>query len=159
MNSKNQTLASLNDVFRRWEDLLVDLSEEQINAPRRLDGLSIKDVIGHLRAWQLVSIARLAAARSGVAPVYPEWFAGLDPDAEEQTDLFNARIYDAHHRQSWSSVYNDWRAGFRRFLELAEAIPEEELLAAGRYPWLAGYALIDVLTGSYEHHVEHLEQL
>jgi hypothetical protein len=83
--------------------------------------------------------------------VYPDWFAGLDPDVEEQTDVFNARIYDAHHRQPWSRVYHDWREGFRRFLELAAAIPEEELLA--------GYALSDVLKGSYEHHEEHLEQL
>jgi hypothetical protein len=148
----------LNDVSRRWEELLASLSEDQIDAPQP-DGLSIKDVVAHLRAWQVVSITRLEAAQSGGEPMYPDWFAGLDPDVEEHTDVFNARIYDAHHRQPWSRVYTDWRDGFRRFLELAESIPEEELLAAGRYPWLSGYALSDVLEGSYEHHVEHLEEL
>jgi hypothetical protein len=56
-------------------------------------------------------------------------------------------------------VYQDWRAGFQRFLELGAAIPETDLVSVGRYAWLEGYALIAVLQGSYEHHQEHAEYL
>ena len=59
----------------------------------------------------------------------------------------------------WPSVYQDWRAGFLRFLELGAAIAEPDLVEAGKYSWLEGYALIDVLKGSYEHHQEHAEYL
>jgi hypothetical protein len=56
-------------------------------------------------------------------------------------------------------VQRDWRVGFLRCLDLAEAIPEKDLLEAGRYPWLPGYPLVAVLLGSYEHHEEHFHQL
>jgi hypothetical protein len=78
---------------------------------------------------------------------------------EELTDPHNARIYAIYHDRPWASVYHAWREGFQRFLALAEAIPEEDLLATGRYPWLEGYALIAVLEGSYEHHEEHMKGL
>jgi hypothetical protein len=44
-------------------------------------------------------------------------------------------------------------------LELAESIPEKDLLEIGKYPWLREYPLSAVLLGSYEHHEEHLEPL
>ena len=46
-----------------------------------------------------------------------------------------------------------------RFFELAEAIPEKDMMETGRFRWIAGYALSAVLLGSYEHHEEHLESL
>jgi hypothetical protein len=57
-------------------------------------------------------------------------------------------------------VHQVWRDGFLRLLELAAAIPEQDLLDTKKYPWLKGYALFDVLKGSYEHHhIDHLEPL
>ena len=51
MNDKTQMLAALRQEFDRWEALLAGLSEAQITAPDLPSGLSIKDVIAHLRAW------------------------------------------------------------------------------------------------------------
>jgi hypothetical protein len=56
-------------------------------------------------------------------------------------------------------VYRKWREGFLRFLEAGKAIPEEEMVDTGRYPWLKGYPLLAVLEGSYEHHKEHRESI
>jgi hypothetical protein len=79
---------------------------------------------------------------------------------KEDLDQINAWIYETYREQPWSSVHHDWREGFLRFLELGEAIPEKELLEAGRYPWLEGHPLSLVLVSSYEHHhEEHLEPL
>jgi hypothetical protein len=109
-----------------------------------------------MMAWQQVSIARLQAANHGREPVYPGWLGEADPFyANEHVDEFNARIHAAHRDAPWSSVHRAWRDGFRRFLELGEAIPEEALSATGRYPWLRGEALAAVLEGSLEHHQEH----
>jgi hypothetical protein len=159
MNDKTQTLAQLESIFYQWESLLSGLTDDQLNAPQSPGEMSIKDVVGHLRAWQQLSIARLEAAAGGGEPVMPDWTAGLPPDEEEELDAHNARIYALYHDQPWPDVHRAWREGFRRFLELAGAIPEEDLLAAGRYPWLEGYALIDVVEGSYEHHLEYIEDL
>lgn len=159
MNDKQGILIALREEFDRWEALLSSLSEEQITAPQLADNWSIKDVIAHLRAWQQRSIARLEAALHNRAPEYPAWPAQFDPEAEDQPHELNAWLYAAYRDQPWSSVHADWREGFLHFLELAEAIPEKDLLGEGRYTWLEGYALFAVLQGSYEHHREHAEYL
>jgi hypothetical protein len=159
MNDKKQMIAMLQEEFKRWEALLAGLSEEQISVPDLPAHLSIKDVVGHLRAWQQVSIARLEAALGNSEPQLPDWLGGLDPESEENLAQFNARIHETYQQQPWPRVYQAWRDGFLRFVELAETISEADLLDTEKYPWLNGYALVAVLEGSYEHHEEHLDPL
>jgi hypothetical protein len=160
VQDKKQVIAMLQAEFKRWVKLLAGMSEEQISAPHLPSNLSIKDVMAHLWAWQQRSIARLEAALLDMAPEYPDWPADLDPEQEGQPHQLNAWIYETYREKPWPSVYRDWRAGFLRFLELGQAIPEPKLFETGKYPWLDGYALSDVLLGSYRHHhQEHLEPL
>jgi hypothetical protein len=160
MNGKQEILIRLREVYKRWGELLANLSEAQIIASQLPSNLSIKDVIGHLRAWQQVTIARLEAALFDREPELPIWLDGLDPESDRHLEQFNARIHETYRVQPWSSVHRDWRDGFQRVLELGEAIPEKDLLDAERYPWLEGYPLSAVLTGTYEHHHDdHLEPL
>src|SRR4029453_15265119 len=141
MNDKQSILIALREEFNRWEALLASLGEEQITAPQLSDNWSIKDVIAHLRAWQQRSIARLEAALHHREPVYPAWPEQFDPEVEAQPHDLNAWLYAAYRDQPWSSIHRDWSEGFRRFLELAEKIPEKDLLDASKYTWLEGYAL------------------
>jgi hypothetical protein len=159
MNDKQEMLTRLREEFNRWEELLANLSEEQITAPQLPENWSIKDVIAHLRAWQQRSIARLEAALLNREPEYPAWPAQFDPEEEGQPHDLNAWLYATYRDRPWSNVHRDWSAGFLRFLELGAAIPEADLLAVGKYPWLEGYGLFAVLQGSYEHHREHAEYL
>jgi hypothetical protein len=158
MRKKQSIISQLTEVFQRWEALLAGLSAAQIAAPQLPAGLSIKDVIGHLHAWQQVSIARMEAAQGNQEPIMPDWLTGLDPESEEDLEQFNATIYATYQHQPWAQVHEAWRAGFLRFLKLAEETAEADLTDRAKYPWLKGYALVDVLQGSYEHHHEdHLE--
>jgi hypothetical protein len=159
MNDKQTMLAALREEFDRWEALLASLSEEQITAALLPENWSIKDVVAHLRAWQQRSIARLSAALQNNAPEYPAWPEQLDPEEEGEPHDLNAWLYAQDRDRPWAQVYQNWSQGFRRFLELAQALPEADLLEADTYPWLEGYALIAVLQGSYEHHQEHAEHL
>jgi hypothetical protein len=158
MIEKLDILTIVRGEFNRWEDLLSGLSEEQITAANFIDALSIKDVIAHLKAWQQRSVARMEAARQNREPEFPQWPPELNPE-QEDVDAVNAWIYETHRDQSWVQVHRDWREGFIHFLELGEIIPENDLLDAGRYPWMDGYPLSMVLTASYEHHQEHLVAL
>lgn len=160
MNDKQAMLTTLRAEFNRWEALLGSLSEGQITAPHLPSSMSIKDVVAHLYAWQQRSIARLEAALLNTEPTFPLWLAGLDPEAEENLDQINAWIYETYRDRRWSSVHQDWRDGFLRFLELGAVISETDLFDTKKYPWLEGYALFAVLQGSYEHHhADHLEPL
>jgi len=159
MDTKQSILTALREELGRWEALLAELSEEQITAPQLDDHWSIKDVVAHLWDWQQRSIARLEAAQLNREPEYPAWPTQFDPEIEEQPHDLNAWLYAKHRDQPWASIHQQWHAGFMRCLELGEAIPEDDLLAVGRYSWLEGYALLEVLQGTYEHHREHAEYL
>ena len=159
MTDREQILAELAEEFKRWENLLSGLSEAQATASRLPNGWSAKDLTAHLMAWQQVSVARVGAAQRDEEPVLPDWLAGADPDAEN-VDPSNARIDETYRGASWLQVYKAWRDGFVEFLTLAKAVPEDDLVDTEKYPWLKGYALVDVLKGSYEHHHEdHLPAL
>ncbi len=155
MNGKTKLITMLKDEFNRWEELLADLNEEQIIATHLDFKMSIKDVLAHL---QQRSVAKMEAAQHNKEPEYPDWPGELNPESED-VDLINAWIYEKYHGLPWSDVHQEWKERYLRFLELAETIPEKDLLDTERYPWLGGYALSAVLIGSYEHHQEHLEDL
>lgn len=160
MTGKTEILTMLREEFNRWQALLAELSEEQIIARQLPADLSIKDVMAHLWAWQQRSIARMEAALHDREPRFPAWPAELDPHSEDDLDELNAWIRETYGERPWSRVHRDWREGYLRFLELGEAIPEEDLLEPERYPWLRGEPLSLVLVSSYEHHHdEHREPL
>ncbi len=154
-----QSLSDLQAEFSRWHALISSLGEEQLIAPIQPNGWSVQDVLAHLHNWQRVSIARLEAAIDQREPVYPAWTEGQLPDAEENLDIYNERIYRTSHELPAPAVVLAWKSGFLHFLELAEAIPEADLLESGKFAWLEGYALIGVLEGSLEHHREHYDGL
>jgi hypothetical protein len=159
MNMKEHILAALREQFESWEKLLAGLSEEQTTAPRFDLEWSIKDVMAHLWAWQQISIARLEAGVQSRAPKYPGWILAIGEDWEEDSDRVNALTFERNHQKSWSEVYQNWRGGFLRFLELGNKIPERNLLDGDRYPWLHGHSLAFILVASYDHHQEHYEKV
>ena len=159
MTMQDHILAALREQFECWEDLLRTMSEAEITAPLSPSEWSVKDDIAHLWAWQQRSIARLEAARDDREPQFPQWPAGLDPEAQGQPDQLNAWLYETYHDMPWSQVHQYWRDGFLRFLDLGASLAEKDLLDASRYAWLEGHPLAFVLVASYDHHQEHLDTL
>lgn len=160
MTTKQELIDMLADEYERWEALLAGVSEEQALKQQLPADLSIKDVVAHLWAWQQRSIARVEAALGGHEPRNPRWGDDLDGDREDHLHQINAWMLETYRPVPWQNVYASWSTGFRRLLELARQVPEEDLLQAGKYAWLNNYALSAVLQGSYEHHhEEHLEPL
>lgn len=157
---RDEILERLREEFERWEELLSTSNEAEITTSRLANGWSIKDLMAHLMAWQQVTTARLEAARRNESPRYPEWLAGASPESEGEIHRFNARIFELHRDRTWAQVHREWRAGFLEVLKLGAELPEDDLVQAGRYPWLDGHPLIAVLEGTYEHHrVDHLPSL
>lgn len=159
MNMKEHILTALMEQFNRWEELIAGMSEAQIMAPLRPSEWSSKDVMAHLMAWQKRSIARLEAAQKGQEPEFPQWVPEQDPDAPGDPDLTNAWIYNTYRETLWPKIYRDWKEGFLHFTELAEGIPEKDLLDESRYPWLGERPLALILISSYDHHQEHFDKL
>ena len=159
MNMKEHILAALREQFNSWEELLASLSEEQIIAPYFDFDWSFKDVMAHFWAWQQISIARMDGGLHDREPKFPNWVLELGENWEEDSDRVNALTFETHHGKPWSEIYQNWKNGFLRFLELGDKISERDLLDGNRYPWLKGYSLAFILIASYDHHQEHLEKL
>jgi hypothetical protein len=159
MSEHRQAIDALRAQFEQWEAALARLGEPRILAPTLPDGQSVKAIVGHLHAWQQLSVARLEAAQADTAPHMPAWLEGGDPEEDAATDRYNARIAALFRDRPWPEVHAAWREGFLRLLALAEALPVATLLDSARFPWLNGYAPLAVLQGSHEHHVEHLDEL
>jgi hypothetical protein len=159
MNMKEHILAAMKEQFVGWEELLANLSEEQITAPRFDFNWSIKDVVAHLWAWQQVSIARLTGGLQDQEPEFPTWIVNSVENWEEGADQVNALTFETQHMKPWPEIYQNWRSGFVQFLKLGNAISERDLLDGNRYSWLEGYSLASILIASYDHHQEHFEKL
>lgn len=159
IDQKAQVIQQLSEMYRRWNELLDGLDEEVIVRPRLPGKRSIKDEVAHLWAWQQRSIARMEAGLHNREPVFPPWPETVDPAEEEPVDEINEWIYAANQTRPWEHVYAGWQAGFTRLIELGQAASETELFEVGRYAWMPDYPLSAVLTGSSEHHAEHLDQL
>lgn len=159
MKMKEHILAALMEQFASWEELLASLSEEQITAPLFDFGWSIKDVMAHLWAWQQISIARMEAGELDREPEFPKLILNVGEGWEEDADRVNALTFETNHEKPWSEIYQNWKNGFLRFVELGDNISERDLLDGDRYPWLKGYSLAFILVASYDHHQEHLENL
>jgi hypothetical protein len=109
---------------------------------------SVKDILAHLADWQSRMPAWLAAARRGEAVETPA--PGL---TWQQLDILNQCIYEVHRNQSLDEVFAYFRTTYNHFMEMVEAMPEEEMMARGRYAfigkgvvynWLGAYAAHDV---------------
>jgi hypothetical protein len=159
MIMKQHILAAMREEFDAWEALLGGLSEAEISAASQPEGMSVKDFVAHVRAWQQRTIARVEAAQLGREPQFPDWSGAGDPDADDATDQINAWIYQSNHDQPWPTIHENWRSGYLHLLQVAETISERDLLDSARYSWLKGYPLAFILVASYDHHQEHLEQL
>ena len=159
MNMKDHILAALREQFESWEDLLITLTEEQINTPHFDFNWSIKDVMAHLWAWQQISIARMEGGLHNQEPELPKWIVESIQNWEEDADGVNALTFETQHHKPWSEIYQNWKNGFLQFLELGKKVSERDLLDGDRYPWLNGYSLAFILVASYDHHQEHYEKL
>jgi hypothetical protein len=157
---KQHILSALGEERDAWVEQLASLSddEEQIAAQLLPSPWTVKDILAHLMAWQQRTRARCKAVLNNREPDFPKWPAGLDPNAED-VDTINAWIYESHRSRPWEQVYQDWKDGFQELLDVAQDIPESDLIASEKYTWLHGYSMAAILIATYDHHKEHLEKL
>ncbi len=128
------------------ERLLATLSPAELLERGVVGEWSAKDVLAHLADWEAHMLVWLAAARRGEAVPGPE--PGL---SWRQLKEFNRRIYEAHRDEPLAAVLATFREAHLRFLAMVAAMPEEEMLARGRYALTAGDALYDWLVQYAQH--------
>jgi hypothetical protein len=144
--SKTGILARLRAKREELERLLATLGPERMLEAGVVARSSVKDVLAHLADWEEHMSIWLETARRGDPVPGPE--PGL---TWRQLAHFNERIHEAHRDQPLGEVLDYFHAAHARFMERVVAMPEEEMLARGRYPFLERQALYDWLVAYADH--------
>ena len=156
MMTKAGLLEQLDKAVATWNELAEAALQADPARPGAMGDWSFVDVAGHLNGWRTRSVGRVEAAANGTEPPPPPWPDGLDPESDEDLDTINRFIYDRYHDRPIAEILAEARDQWQRIRAAAEAVPEADLLTPGRYPWLNGYALGEVVNGAAAHlHEEH----
>ncbi len=118
-----------------------------------LAGWTRKDVLAHLQWWSEHSAGVVEALVAGREP-YPRSGEPFDIDAH------NARVLAESVRRSLADVRRGEAEAFQRVVAAVEGALEDDLFAAGRFTWLDGGPLANVVVSdTSEHYAEHLPHL
>jgi hypothetical protein len=109
---------------------LATLSREQMLAPGPY-GWSATDHLAHLSEWERLFFGWWEASSRGETPAVPA--AGYTWATEHE---LNRRIYEEHAGEQPEQAVATWIDTSRRLIELVQSIPEADLFAHGRYPWI-----------------------
>lgn len=155
---KSEWLALLRDQIRQWNEVIGGLSADQITRVPTGD-YSLRQAVGHLWAWEQLTIAKLEAALEDHEIRFSLWPEPFEPGTGEAEDAVNAHIQAMTRDMPWDRLYADWQATLQRVAELAEKVPEEKLMTRGHYAWMRGYPLAGAIQTTVDHHGEHLADL
>lgn len=132
------------------ERLVAEAGPTRMTLPGAAGDWTLKDVVAHLAAWRWWSVARLEAAVRDETPV-PPWEDDLDEDDDADTVRINQQFYEVSRDRPVVEVLHDSRKTLDRLEGALLALPEADLFAADRYPWLGGHAPAAIIVGSAAH--------
>lgn len=155
--SKTEWLERLEQARATWEEIVAEAGDADLDRPGAMGDWSFKDVAAHLNGWRMRTVDRLEAAARDQPPPPAPWPAELSDETDEGTEAINRWFYEQNRDRPAAEILSESREQFQRMRAAVEAIPEEDLLTPGRYPWLDGYPLCAVLAGSFEHLYEEHE--
>ena len=139
-----------------WEAIVTEVGEVGMERPGAAGDWTFKDVAGHLNGWRERTVDRLEAAAHDEAPPPAPWPDGLSDETDEGVEAINRWIYERNRDRPAGEILAEAREQFRRMRAAVEAVPEDDLVTPGRFPWLGGEPLSAVLDGSFGHlHEEH----
>ena len=139
-----------------WQALVSEVGDAGLDRSGAAGDWTFKDVVGHLNGWRERTVDRLEAAARDAAPPPSPWPDDLSDETDEGVEAINRWIYERNRDRPAADILAESREQFRRMRAAVEAVPEDDLVTPGRFPWLGGEPLSAVLEGSFGHlHEEH----
>jgi hypothetical protein len=134
--TKTALLKAIEEERNALEQLLAELSPEQMVQPGIVGEWSVKDVLAHLLEWQQMVLRWHSAGLKGKVPVTP---------SEEfnwtQLPQLNQQIYEKYHDRPLNEVQKEFNASFKKTLKTIQGLSDEELFTRGRYAWTRNNSL------------------
>lgn len=156
--AKERLLATVRAERARWEALLAELGPERLTEPGVAGDWSVKDLLGHLAAYQRAWGARLRWAKTGVPPTPREMFdvdalpEGAGTWTEEEQ---NAAIHAQYAPLPPPVVLAKWREAFDLLTDGVATLPAADLTTPGRFPWAGDRPLAEAMAADTYLHARH----
>ena len=150
--SKSELLETVRSEYTHLSNLLTQFNQNQMVQPGVEETWSIKDIVGHITAWEQRLIHWVQEALAGDTPqVATSW---------DQVHQWNEESYQEKREMPLAHILADFHASHQEALTLISSIPEADLINPHRFPWLKGRPLWQMVSGdTREHYKEHREAI
>ena len=143
---KGELLDRIQTAHARLEQVLAELSPEQLEIESMAGGWSAKATLGHITWWEQVPLHALRG----------EPDEDLLPGEEWNTDRANAVLLARNQPRPQGDVLAAFHASFTELINELKALPAERLEEASPY----GASLLELTAGNtYAHYDEHTNLL
>lgn len=150
MTTTAELRESIISTHARFTDAFQHLDDEVLETEPALGIWPVREVAGHLAAWNLLM---LAVAREAVA--------GQPASVPPITDFdgFNAESAQRTSQMSWAEVTDELGSTIDSAVALVDGLSDEQLEITCTYPWGQSGALPGLLHGIFGHEQEHIDEL
>ena len=150
---KHKTVEQLIEERRLFEATLDELSDEQMTVDSVIDNWTVKDILAHVTAWEVLLLEWIDMAYAGHSPDMPEpgqWTPYIEK--------FNRANYLENLNKPLAEVRQNFDQVYEKVLEAFRSLPEEDedplwhLWYNNEPPWI-------LFRTFPEHYEEHRRQI
>jgi len=144
--NKSELLSKIETAHSEWQSLLSEVGEARMTEPGVTGDWSVKDIIGHIAAWEQRVLDRVRSDSTGETLEMTGW----------DMDKMNETYFERSRAASLKDVLSDAADTHSRFMQFVGSLSEQQLFEGGIYGWTQGQPLYNWITGNtYEHYDEH----
>jgi hypothetical protein len=152
--NKMELLESLEDSRQELVEMLENLPDAALLEPGVSGNWSIKDILTHLTYWEGQTVTLLFQAMRGMEKPTTVHFG------DESVDALNERWHAQSQGRPFDVIWNDFIGVRKQTIRRINEMDEKDLVTAGRFTWMKGVPLIElVITDTIEHEEEHADQI
>jgi uncharacterized protein (TIGR03083 family) len=128
--TRNALLEAIEIERNALQQLLAELSPDQMVEPGTVGEWSVKDVLAHLLEWEQMVLRWHSAGLRGKVPVTPaEGFNWA------QLPQLNQQIFEKHHDRPLDEIQKEFSSSYKKMLKTIQGLSDEDLFTRGRYAW------------------------
>jgi hypothetical protein len=144
---KDEVIKKIKRERKLLEKSLSNLTEQEMLLEGVVGEWSVKDILAHLMAWEILFLSWYESGLQGrlpdIAPV------GMSRKA---IDAVNERFFHQYENWPLKTVLTESRISYDKILAKIEAIPEEDIFKQGRFAWTGYLALEKYISGNTYNH-------
>jgi hypothetical protein len=153
--SKRELLEILQDEKGRLDEVIGQLTKDQLLEPGIESGRSVKDILAHITDWEQRMVRWIEESAAGLVPQRPA--PGM---TWNDLDRLNEQTYLQNKDKSLAEVLAASAISYDQALVAVQGLTDGELLDGSRYAWRNGDPMWHmVAANTWWHYKEHREQI